>query len=65
MTQLLMFVGMDGSLGLHTHRKYVVTIAKNSRGGITADIVDPFTEQRTRCPYGSLAAFWRNWREDA
>lgn len=48
------FIGADGSLGYRHGQVYDLVLS----GGEHPTIVRP-----RPCPYGSWAAFWRNWRQ--
>lgn len=52
------FIGQDGSIGYRTGQLYDLMIVKVNLFSDRPLIIFP-----QRCPYGSWAAFWRNWEE--
>lgn len=57
----LEFIGKDGSMGLERGRIYPVHL--RYAFDLARFRFVPVIDYPVRCPYGSKATFWRNWRD--
>lgn len=53
------FTGADGSLGYRHGLTYYLNVSSDERYPV---IITRGLERGGLCPYGSVAAFWDNWR---